>query len=278
MKKLAVVTCGWHYPSDFYDKIIKQKVPNGWEVKYFCASHRDPKFAWEEKKQQVDDIVLEHDNELYLTAQKLDKKMYKNEVTIEGLQNLGWIYKEYPNTVGGWGAFNQWFEDNDYKEYDAIFFCDDDLFFTNNILFEDIFSEQIENHFKWDDWLVISNSRNLDPGNLSLRGSSEFFKKEMLDIMGGKFDLGNPTLFRENEVYTPENPEHSLGDWNCTVVPMRELIKEKNLEDKIKFLSPYYRVSAYMLDTERGFFSRKGFPNMIEGFKTIKDMGLLNEI
>ena len=130
-KKLAVVTCGWHYASDFYRKVIEQKIPDGWDIDYFCASHRDPKFAWEEKKKQVDDIVVSGDD-LFQIAQKLDKKLYDEEVTIDGLEQMGWVYKEYPNTVGGWGAHNQWLEENDYREYDVLFFCDDDLFFINS--------------------------------------------------------------------------------------------------------------------------------------------------
>ena len=274
MKKLAVVVCGWHYSSEFYDRCINQKTPDGWKIEFHCVSHRDPKFAWEERKKQVDDIKLVDDDELYRLAQKLDKKMYSKEVTINGLVESGWVYKEYPNTVGGWGAHNQWFEDNDYRQYDALFLCDDDLFFINDLLFQDI-----ESHFDWDDWLVISNTQNLDDsGNISLRGSAEFFKKEMLDMMGGSFDLGNYSLTRVGEVYTPDNPEHSQGDWNSQIIPMRNLIRDKNLQDKVKFLSPYYRASAYMLDTERGFFSRQGFPNMIEGFRIIRDLGVLDDI
>ena len=35
MKKLAVVACGWHYSSHFYETMIKQKVPKGWKIEYF---------------------------------------------------------------------------------------------------------------------------------------------------------------------------------------------------------------------------------------------------
>jgi hypothetical protein len=275
-KKLAVVACGWHYSSEFYKKMIEQKIPTGWEVDYFCVSHRNPKFAWEEKKNKVDNIITDENNDnLFQLIQRLDKKMYSEEVNVDKLNDMGWNYIEKPNTIGGWGAHNQWLDDYNYKDYDAFFFSDDDLYFFNDVLFEDILSN---NHFEWDEWLVISNGKNLDPdeSRITLRGSSEFFKKEMLDIMGGKFDLGNPTLFREGESYTPDNPESALGDWNCVLYPMANLIKEHNISDKIKFLSPYYRVSAYWMDTERGFFSGVGYSNMVNGLNFMYDKGILN--
>jgi hypothetical protein len=42
MKKLAVVACGWHYPSHFYEEMIKQKVPYGYTIEYHVVMHRDP--------------------------------------------------------------------------------------------------------------------------------------------------------------------------------------------------------------------------------------------
>ena len=50
MKKLAVVVSGWHFPINFYQQINQQVIPTGWEVDYFCVSHRDPSIAREEKK------------------------------------------------------------------------------------------------------------------------------------------------------------------------------------------------------------------------------------
>ena len=39
MKKFAVIVSGWHFPIGFYKQINKQKIPDGWEVDYFCISH-----------------------------------------------------------------------------------------------------------------------------------------------------------------------------------------------------------------------------------------------
>ena len=42
MKKILVIATGWHFSSHFYENMIKQIVPKGWEVDYFCVAHRLP--------------------------------------------------------------------------------------------------------------------------------------------------------------------------------------------------------------------------------------------
>ena len=42
MKKLLVLATGWHFSSHFYENMIKQIIPDGWEVDYFCVAHRMP--------------------------------------------------------------------------------------------------------------------------------------------------------------------------------------------------------------------------------------------
>ena len=49
-KKLAVVLGGWHYPYAYYKQVVDQKIPDGWEVDYFCVSHRNPSESTEEKR------------------------------------------------------------------------------------------------------------------------------------------------------------------------------------------------------------------------------------
>ena len=40
MNKILVIATGWHFSSHFYENMIKQIIPDGWEVYYFCVSHR----------------------------------------------------------------------------------------------------------------------------------------------------------------------------------------------------------------------------------------------
>ena len=42
MSKILVIATGWHYSSHFYENMIKQVVPEGWGVDYFCVAHRLP--------------------------------------------------------------------------------------------------------------------------------------------------------------------------------------------------------------------------------------------
>ena len=79
----------------------------------FCVSHRDPQYSEIEKK----DVVLRGDRK------HLDQKLYSKIASIKEIEDLGWVYKEYPNTVGDWGCSNQWLDDYDYKDYDY-----DDMF------------------------------------------------------------------------------------------------------------------------------------------------------
>ena len=42
MRKILVIATGWHFSSHFYETMVKQIVPEGWEVDYYCVAHRTP--------------------------------------------------------------------------------------------------------------------------------------------------------------------------------------------------------------------------------------------
>ena len=42
MNKILVVATGWHFSSHFYETMVRQIVPEGWEVDYYCVAHRTP--------------------------------------------------------------------------------------------------------------------------------------------------------------------------------------------------------------------------------------------
>jgi hypothetical protein len=44
-----------------------------------------------------------------------------------------------------------------------------------------------------------------------------------------------------------------LTDWNQNDKPLRDLIVKQGLKNKIKALSPFYRMSKYCLEGERGY-------------------------
>lgn len=234
LKRLAVVASGWHFPLSFYNNIAKQQIPKGWKIDLFVVSHRDPKFA----EQKVFDPKTRRG--------KLDKILYNKIATVEEIKELGWNYIEEPNTIGDWGNTNQWLDKNDYNKYNLFLFTHDDNLITRDDLFNQVCSVYDE------DWLIMTNSVGVPMG--SIRGSFEFFKKEMLDIMGGKFDLSEVKL---NRVGVTENPTDwgKLYDWNNTVTPLANLLTEKKLWENVSVLSPYYRVSLYCIEGERGLIS-----------------------
>jgi hypothetical protein len=121
--KIAVVASGWHFPYHFYDMINKQVLPNNCSIDLFCVSHRNPKYSAIEKSGL----------EIVGDRARLDLQLYSKFATIDDIQSLGWIYKEYENSIGDWGCSNQWLEDYDYKKYDLLLFThDDNLILSTN--------------------------------------------------------------------------------------------------------------------------------------------------
>jgi len=256
MKKLAVVACGWHYPSHFYESFKRQLLPTGWEMELFVVGHRDPLHSHNEKK-----LVSNSDNLLNI----LDCILYKTPVTTKFLENLGWKY-----IVGEsgceWQAANTWLDNVNYKMYDCILIAGDDALIINDSLISDALTNQLSliNNFKendvWKstsvdnngDWLVISNSRQ--PRQLSIRGSFEFFRPDVIEVIGGKFDLSKITLNRRGEVTTPS--EYSaLVDWNKYISSFIYKMSDLGLYEKIKYMSIHYRASDYVIECERGLLS-----------------------
>lgn len=255
---MAVVASGWHFPLHFFRKISEQKVPPGWSAELFCVSHRNPSFAAKEKKETLAELG-------YSRRHLYDRILYDKLATVAEIEASGWRYILEPNTVGDWGNTNQWLEKNDYRQYDKFLFTHDDNFILTDEMFLDVLPRE--------DWLILANSdgnsqRRLRqwlglPKPFSIRGSFEFFAREMLDILGGKFDLSETTLRREGQVFSGGSFKE-LSDWNTTVFPLTNLLKEKNLFGRVKALSRYYRMSVYCLEGERGYVHKTEASNTKE--------------
>ncbi len=71
--KLAIICSGWHFASQFYEAVAKQKKPEGWDIDLFCVSHRDPKHAKKEKKSKVFTGNRAH----------LDEKLYRKILSVK---------------------------------------------------------------------------------------------------------------------------------------------------------------------------------------------------
>jgi hypothetical protein len=250
MKKLAVVAGGWHFPMLFYRQIAAQQIPEGWEVDLFCVSHRDPSYSIPEKKEAIKALGYDR-RALY------DRLMYAEEPSVAAIEALGFKYSLEPNTMGDWGITNQWLEKYDYKQYDKLLYTHDDNFILTDQMFVELLPE--------DDWLILTNStgnaqRRLRqwlrlPKPFFARGSFEFFTKEAMDRIGGTFDLYKTTLTRIGQFDSPKDFKE-ISDWNESDRAVREAINKAGLLPRVKALSPYYRMSRYCLEGERGFIHR----------------------
>lgn len=258
MQKLAVVAGGWHFPLHFFEKIAEQQIPKGWEVDLFCVSHRDPQHSAMDK------------NGLFATLgygrrALYDRILYNRIATVPEIEALGWKYVLEPNSIGDWGNTNQWLDKHDYRAYDKFLFTHDDNFILTDQMFVDILPQE--------DWLILTNSDGHTPGKkrrwlgrgkeFTIRGSFEFFTREMLDLIGGRFDMSEVSLTRDGEVST-NGAFHELSDWNNTVTPLIKVIESKGLRSQVKSLSRYYRMSRYCLEGERGFISKTEWSNTKE--------------
>ncbi|MBT4207555.1 hypothetical protein HOE22_04340 [Candidatus Woesearchaeota archaeon] len=285
MKKLGVVVSGWHFPINFYQQIIQQTIPLGWEVDYFCVSHRDPSIAKEEKKNiltKLGDGTLE----------RLDKILYEDVPSVDWLENAGWNYSLEPNNCGDWAVTNQWLEKYDYKDYEMLLLTHDDNFLLNNHLFvntlDNTFPKLFRNDYSLndlpefknatkndysevepDDWLLLSNAIVNWTGKV--RGSFDFFKTELIEKLGGSFDMSRVELDRTGK--TDSMDMTGMKDWEKPIQNFHGFMYDNQLLDKIRYLSPTYRASSYCLEGERGLLSNTSTPQgviyrkVVDGFQ-----------
>lgn len=238
--KIAVVTGGWHWPGHFYRAMAAQSIP----ADLFVVAHRSPELpiVREEKRERLESSSG--------PLADLDRKLYHSIPKLEGLRSLNWHYQEAPNTVGDMEFFNQWLETHNYRDYDLILNCHDDLFIRS----PDLLKMARESWLK-DKWLILANSRYPEAPGGYVRGSFAFWSREMLDILGGHIDLGKLPFTRVDRVDTPEGMK-ALSPWNKTSIPLRRFLSDNHLIERIAYLSPYYRISDWVIECERGFLNQ----------------------
>jgi hypothetical protein len=114
----------------------------------------------------------------------------------------------------------------------------------------------MKNLTNYEDWLVISNA--ILPNRQMIRGSFEIFKKEIFDIMEGKFPL-YPKLkefSKKIQNNTKSLSYMELDEYNTQCLPfINDIINKFDLYHKFRFLGDNYRVSNYIIEGERGYIS-----------------------
>lgn len=234
--RLAVVAGGWHWPIHFYMEMAAQSRA----ADLFVVAHRSPELpiVRTEKKAELRSAPGR--------LGELDRELYMGYPTIDFLRSIGWDYTERENVCGDWCFFNQWLESHDYRDYDVILNCHDDTYIRRRDLFE-----QLDG-----DWLILANGDQPCEPPGYCRGSFEFWKREMLDLLGGHIDMGPLRATREGKVDSPTSRDE-LQPWNEHSLPVRKFMVDGGLAHRLARLSPCYRVSPWAIEGERGFLSRQ---------------------
>ena len=90
MKKIAIISCGWHYPYYLFEQLSKLKLPEGWEAEKFVVGHRDPDLDIVKKeKRNILNSVTDKNNILV----KIDKKMYHRTANKDDFERLNFNFR-----------------------------------------------------------------------------------------------------------------------------------------------------------------------------------------
>ena len=269
MNKILVVATGWHFSSHFYETMVRQIVPEGWEVDYYCVAHRTPE---DENTISEKESIRNSTAEDFLT--QLDQLMYEYPITTKQIEDFGWKFELEENTVGDMECFNQWSEHHDYKDYDFILVTHDDNLILSNQLFVDIIGGvevykpieesrygahqfNVESVKLDNDWMFLDNGYTQSlPKAFTPRGSFSFYKKELVDMLpDNKFNMyengGYGIVYRQGE--TASVGYDGIKAWNTHAGTFRDFLYEGNLVDNTRWLSNMKRVSRYCIEGERGF-------------------------
>ena len=271
MNKILVVATGWHFSSHFYETMVRQIVPEGWEVDYYCVAHRTPE---DENTISEKESIRNSTAEDFLT--QLDQLMYEYPITTKQIEDFGWKFELEENTVGDMECFNQWSEHHDYKDYDFILVTHDDNLILSDQLFVDIIGGvegykpieesrygahqfNVESVKLDNDWMFLDNGYTQSlPKAFTPRGSFSFYKKELVDMLpDNKFNMyengGYGIVYRQGE--TASVGYDGIKAWNTHAGTFRDFLYEGNLVDSTRWLSNMKRVSRYCIEGERGFIS-----------------------
>jgi len=267
MKKIAVITGGWHYGSQFYEKMVSQIVPNGWEVDYFCIGHRLPThLSTINEKEEC--RKYENDNVLA----KADKILYEKLLTPSSLRDLGWKFMLEENTAGDLEFFNQWSNHYNIDSYDLFFVTHDDNLILSDNLFVDLLDKKVDLYGldveTFDsktrkcnykvcknelEWLFVDHGWN--SGRITPRWSFGFYTRKLISILGDRFSqFDDSKLNRKNQFDSPKNHK-ALNNWNAPSHQFIAFMIDNNLLEDIRYLSNTKRVSKYCIEGERGFIS-----------------------
>ena len=314
MKKIAIISCGWHYPYHLFKQISNLKLPEGWEAEKFVIGHRDPDLDIVKKeKRNILDSVTDKDNILV----KIDEKMYERTANRDDFNELGFKFSLEENKIGDFYYFNQWAEKNNWEDFDLFFFMHDDTFLLGDSVIVDVIEKKCDLWWKHPDigsvtptdkntdWLFLTGTGD---HMLCPRGSFAFFDKKLIKHIKGQFPMDDINYTRSGMTDSPGYPSkafegveteissdvnnieqtndlHSainlvtrdgrggLGEWNQVAYNFIFMMQKNNWVDKMTRFSPYFRVSQYCVEGERGLchLSKVSSNSYIEGINEYAD-------
>lgn len=296
-KNIAIIVGGWYFPKFLYEEVAKVKSPAGYNVDKYCVMHRMP--PKEHDEGLIDQLFTNslHSN-IRGKLSQFDDKLFGqmgselNPIQYQELKDLGFITNLVDNKIGDYYFINQWMEIYDVTMYDYIIFMHDDnypssefqnilvdifnIYNTNNWLYKfydekknwDLDYTMYEDIGKKVEFDYIANSA---VGNRkTARGSFSIWSRKFMEAIK-EFPMENVTLNRTGKEDTPIGHDQ-LEDWNNVGHNLQVWVEQNGFMDKTYRLSPYYRISKYLMEGERGLISNINAPiNFSEGFNHYKE-------
>lgn len=269
--KIALIAGGWHFPKHFYDKVKDVILPDEVSLDLYAVCHRN--MTEDLHKDYIKQINQLKESPL----KKLDQELYKDYADLDYLKSTGWIVDLCENKIGDYYFMNQWLDlYEDTTDYDIYIYLSDDVylfdewkyfikdFYNNNLEIFEYKESWVKSNLN-PNWIHIGNCCN---DNLKvMRSSTGIFTSSFLREIK-RFPVDNIKLTRENQ--NDNKWSHwDVDEWNKVQRNTQDFISSKNKEHLCFRLSPYYRISKYMIEAERGLISnQKAITNAyIKGLK-----------
>ena len=283
-----MIVGGWHWPKHFYDRLARQKRADGWDYYFYVVSHRHPHHS------TTGSLIKSHSHQHIVTDRiaglaRYDYILYSVYANYDQLALDDWEIVCAPNTIGDLEFFNQWLTLYDYSKYDAFLFAHDDAYIMSEYLISDVLNGEACMYSKCQDgirlsrrfstnvsdWHWISNSHF--PSYYHVRNSFDFFSRDVVDAAGGSFDSSAIEYTRETSNANPLQHE-DLDEWNKWSSIISSVLLGSHLDRGLYYLSPYYRVSPYLVECERGLLSNSNWKDGEKSFRNGLNMLSANQL
>lgn len=220
-------------------------------------------------------------------------------IQYQELLDLNFTVNLVDNKIGDYYFINQWMEIYDVFLYDYIIFMHDDNYPSSefqNILV-DIFEKNDFDCYAHDhrhrdpskQWYNKSKHSRLEIDGVTgifkdldyiansavgnrktARGSFSIWSRKFMETIK-EFPMEGVTLNRTGKEDTPIGHDQ-LEDWNNVGHNLQVWVEQNGFMDTTYRLSPYYRISKYLMEGERGLISNVNTPiNFMEGFDQYKE-------